>query len=243
MRCIIAGAAVLLLATGAMAQDEGGESTDSDLASEDAETAEIEEETLKLRDRIRAVSGSSFLKQGRFELEPFGGITTSDAFFRRWTAGARASYFIVEGLSIDAGGAVNVFNQALTPVFLVDGSAPVFDDDEQILAYGDVGVAFSPFYGKMAVMSEWVLHFDAFATLGGGAVVAQGGGQVDPALEVGGGARMVLNRGMALRADVRNYLTVGGGLVNNLIVFNLGVSIFFPFDFENTDRGTKDTEG
>jgi len=238
---------VLVLSAGAWAQEEGGEagggSSDAELASEDEETAEIEERTLKLRDRIRAVSNSTFLKRGRFELEPYGGVSTSDAFYRRWTVGARASFFILEELAIDAGGAFSAFAQQLTPVVLDDGTAPVFADDTQTIGYADASLVVSPFYGKMALMSEWVLHFDMFGSAGVGVVLDGVDSPVDPAMQLGGGLRVVLNRALALRTDVRDYLTLGPNGVDNFVVVNIGLSIFFPFDFENTDRGTKDIEG
>jgi outer membrane beta-barrel protein len=105
------------------------------------------------------------------------------------------------------------------------------------LGYADVGVTFSPFYGKMALAAEQVLHFDGFISAGLGAVFDTTPNEpFHPAVEVGVGARVFLTRWLTIRADVRNY-TYPQTVANELtfpssLILTLGAGIHIPFDFD-----------
>jgi outer membrane beta-barrel protein len=233
----------------------GAASDDADIAAE-GESGQGDGESTgtgrTLAERISAVSNPVFKKSGRFELAPFVGTSVNDAFFRRWGVGTRASFHILESLSIDAGGAYNFWSEPLqAAVFLVppDVGSPDdvnVQDEAQMLAHLDVGVTFSPFYGKVALMSEWIVHFDAFVSVGGGAILDleldDAGGRnfaFHPALEVGAGGRLFLTRWLVLRADLRDYIYPGlsGGQqgVKNLLLTNFGVGIYVPFGFDSDE--------
>jgi outer membrane beta-barrel protein len=230
--------------------------TDADLQREAAgqgDQQNVDAGTGKtLQERIRAVSRRTFLKADRFELAPQAGITTNDPFFRSWAFGTRASWHFSEEFSLDAGGAFAAVQEQLD-IFRTLNVDPKDIDLTQVattslVGYGDVGVTFSPFYGKVALASELVGHFDIFVS-SGLAVVVDGQATapaVHPALEVGLGSRLFLNRWLALRADVRDYLypsDINGELVfGNLLLLNVGVGIFFPLDFDYSAEtlGAKD---
>lgn len=235
-----------------------GAPEDADLAKEAAATtdaASVDAGTGKtLQERIRAVSRRTFLKQGRFELTPVLAISTSDPFFRAWTVGARGSYHFSEEFALDFGGSGAVFNEALD-IFRVSnldeqGVKDLFDDLEAatLLGVGDVGVTFSPFYGKVNLAGELVGHFDTFVSGGAGVVVDAVGQNVGvrPALEVGVGSRLYLTRWLAARADVRSYLypadSAGELAFGNLVMVNVGAAFYFPLDFDyaNETLGAKD---
>lgn len=235
----------LLVPTVALAADPAPSAPpagDSDLSAESKEagstTATEEGGTGRtLQERIRAVSRRVFLKRQRFELEPQFGFTTNDALNRAWSFGARASYHFNEELSIDLGGGGG-FNQQLEDIrVLTEVDLP--KGAEQI-AYGDVGVTFSPFYGKLAVMAEQVIHFDGFISGGLGVVVDNSGDAgaiaVNPAVELGVGTRVFLTRWLSLRGDLRNYAYpsfAGGQLtVPSALILSFGLGIFFPLDFD-----------
>jgi outer membrane beta-barrel protein len=251
--------AICLLCLPAMAQDEGGggggdsgeaaAESDEDLAAEGEEAAESDDlsETtgLTLQERIRAVSRKTFLKKGRFELEPALGISTNDAFFRRWMVGARGSYHIIESLALDFGGSFAVFPEPLNPVRLIsdDGGTVEFEDLSGFLGYADVGVDFAPIYGKVSLMSEYVIHFDAFVSGGLGATFDQVGSFVHPAMEIGLGTRIFLTDWLVLRTDLRDYIYPQDFAnvfnVQNLLFLNVGLGIYFPFAFEHEVQAYK----
>lgn len=230
----------LALAFFSVAASAQESAVDNDLKAEESNDAAVAESSstgLTLAERIRAVSRPVFRKAGRFELTPLTGVSVSDSFFRRWTVGARGSYHLVDSFAVDFGGAFNAWSEPLeAAVFLGVDEQPSLDDPAPLLGYADVGVTFEPFYGKVALMSEWILHFDAYLGGGAGVLISSGATPVAPALEVGGGARLFLNRWLALRADLRDFVYSSdfgdGDRLQQLFMVNLGVGVFFPFSFE-----------
>jgi outer membrane beta-barrel protein len=239
--CAIAVAAIVgaiaLSAAPAAAQD-------SELKDEQQSDADgVEKSTGKtLQERIRAVSRRVFLKRQRFELAPLFGFSANDPLNRSWTFGGRGSFHFNEEFAIDFGGAGG-FNEPLIDVRLIDPPAEG-DGLEGARAatplqvgYADVGVTFSPFYGKMALMAEQVLHFDGFISGGLGAVIDSSPDiGVHPAIELGIGGRMFLTKWLSVRGDVRNYTypqNVGNKLTfPSALILTLGVGIFLPLDFD-----------
>lgn len=217
-------------------------------ANSGADTEALDDTDLTLDDRIRAVSRKVFIKAGRFELLPFGGISTNDAFFQRWTVGSRLSYHIVDSLSLDIGGAWSFWSWQLDPVRTVKKQLNAITDDAVFYGYSDVGFNFSPIYGKFALMSEWIIHFDAFVS--GGMGVTLDSNQytflgdplpdwmpgVNPAAEIGIGTRIFLFPWMILRVDLRDYAYPqyrnGISTFQNLLMLNVGLGFYFPFGFE-----------
>lgn len=226
---------------GGAVQGSAAASSDSDLAAEGESAVDGEEVAgtgLTLAERIRAVSRPVFRKQGRFELAPLAGVSVSDSFFRRWTVGTRASYHLVDSFSIDVGGAWNAWSEPLeAAVFIGTPEAVVVNDPSPLLGYADAGVTFDPFYGKVALMSEWIVHFDTYLSAGGGAMFTATPSVVHPALEVGGGARVFLTPWLAVRADLRDYFypaDFGDGVrLQSLFLVTLGVGFYFPFTFDD----------
>ncbi len=234
---------------------------DADIAAEagaQSDAENVDAGTGKtLQERIRAVSRRTFLKQGRFELNPLAGVSTNDPFFRAWTVGARGSYHLSEEFSIDVGGAGAVFQEPLDifralNVEPADVAAGLKDQQDQgklaatLYGYADGGVTFSPLYGKVALASELVGHFDTFLSAGLAAVIDSGPSVVHPGLEVGIGSRLFLNRFIVARVDVRDYLypadSSDGVAFGNLLMLNVGVGLYFPldFDYSNETLGAKD---
>jgi outer membrane beta-barrel protein len=248
-----------LCGTSGRAQSDSGAAAgaDEDLVkeAESQGTAEnVDAGTGKtLQERIRAVSRRTFLKQGRFELAPMGGASANDPFFRAWVVGGRGSYHFSEEFSLDFGGAGAVFNEQLD-IFRALNVDPEDIADEvktnlqaaTLYGYADAGVTFSPFYGKVALASELVGHFDTFVSGGLAAIIDSSASVVHPGLEVGVGSRLFLTRWLVARADVRDYLypadAAGQVVFGNLLMLNVGVGIYFPLDFDyaNETLGAKD---
>jgi outer membrane beta-barrel protein len=243
----VMGIAVCALLAGgpAAAQEEGA--VDEELARETGSEATSESEASgtgkTLQERIRAVSRRAFLKAGRFELEPNVGITTNDPFFRSWAFGGRVAYHLSEEFAIDVGGAYAPILQQLAifqasnvePDALADDIANKINTNS-LVAYGDAGITFSPFYGKVALASEFVGHFDAFVSTGVGVVVDTSPQAIHPAFQLGVGTRFYLSRFIAARIDLRNYLYptdfTGNLTLANQLLLNAGLSFYFPLDFD-----------
>ncbi|HEY4221047.1 MAG TPA: outer membrane beta-barrel domain-containing protein, partial [Myxococcota bacterium] len=214
------------------ASGAGAADTDLQNAGKEAGTSTAADEVgtgKTLQERIRAVSRRVFLKRQRFEIEPQFGFTTNDALERDWSFGARASYHFNEEFAIDFGGAYAPINQALTDVRVTDGNNALKGVQvTKQFGYADAGVTFSPFYGKLALLAEEVVHFDGFLSGGVGATFDNEAGSVHPALEVGVGTRIFLTHWLTMRADLRNYVypvTAGNSVTfpsSLLLTFGLG---------------------
>lgn len=232
---LVAGSA----ATSAYAQTEDDASPSvaaEDGAPELSSSDESEGVGLTLQDRIKAVSRKVFLKEGRFSLSPFAGISTNDAFFRRWTIGTRASYHLTDSFSLEMGGAWNAFSEQLESVRIVGQVQSAIPDEAVLYGYADAGATFAPVYGKVSLMSEWVIHFDGFVSGGLGAVFTSNQDVIHPAMQLGVGSRVFLNRWMVLRAELRDYVYPQTrsqfSTLQNLLMLNFGVGFYFPFDFD-----------
>lgn len=193
---------------------------------------------LTLQDRIKAVSRKVFLKEGRFELQPAMAVTTNDPFFRTWSIAGRGSYHLNDAFSFEIGGAYvpPFFVEKLPPLDVLRESGNLINADATLLGLVDAGVTFSPVYGKLAILSDAIIHFDTFVSAGVGSVFDTNAAFAHPTMDVGVGLRIFLLRWLVVRTDLRDYVypqdRAGISTLQNLLVFSAGVGFYFPFDFE-----------
>lgn len=256
-------AALALLAVPALAQEEGGgmdfgaeaaapaaETPAAEAPAAEAPAADAGAPTdpnvsaldeginLTLQDRIKAVSRKVFLKANRFELFPSLGVTTNDPFYRTWSIDGRAAWHINDALAVELGGAYvpPFFIEKLPVVDLLREEGRLINADAKLLGRADLGITFSPVYGKVAILSDAIIHFDTFAIAGAGAVFDTNQEFVHPAMDVGVGARVFLLRWLVVRADLRDYVypqdRFGISTLQNLLTLNLGVGFYLPPDFD-----------
>lgn len=225
-------------ANDAAAPDASAQSAGAgDAAGEDGSSLD-EGISLTLRDRIKAVSRKVFLKDGRFELSPAMAATMNDPFYRTWQVAGRFAYHVNDALGIEVGGnyVPPFFVEKLPPVDLLRQQARLINVDNKLQGMVDVGFTFSPMYGKVAILSDAIVHFDGFVAAGAGAVFDTGEDFVHPALNVGAGMRVFMLRWLVARADLRNYIypqdIANISTLQNLLVLSVGVGVFFPFDFD-----------
>lgn len=228
----------------------GGDASSDSAAAPTSEEGSAEKSSLDegidltLQDRIKAVSRKVFLKDGRFEIDPAIAVTTNDPFFRAWQIAGRAAYHVNDSLALELGGAYvpPFFIEKLPPLDLLREEAGLINVDSKLLGHVDAGVTFSPVYGKLAILSDAIIHFDAYAAAGVGAVFDSNFKEDDalhfvhPSMNVGVGLRVFLLRWLVVRSELRDYLYPqdrdGISTLQSLLNFSLGVGFFFPFDFE-----------
>ena len=153
---------------------EEAAATTEEPAAEEGElvkTATDEGIDLTLQDRIKAVARKTFVKTGRFELQPSMMVTVNDAFFRSFAAAGRVSWHLNEAFALEVGGAYipPFFVQELEPVDLLREQLAHININDDVFALADVGVTFSPLYGKVAVLGDGIIQFDGFLSAGVGA--------------------------------------------------------------------------
>ncbi len=193
--------------------------------------------------RIRPVSGNLFLKQSRLELSPTLGLSLGDAFFQKYAFGAKLSYHLSELFSFGLHGSYQLASPS-SAVSVCDKNGcrnpeigELNDVPGRVQWMAGLELAISPFYGKVNVLSEKVVHFDTSLILGG-TLLSYGipGGSTATAIAgtFGIGQRYVLGRNLALRAELRDYLysaqtvTLGdaNSKIENQLMLELGLSYF-----------------
>jgi outer membrane beta-barrel protein len=215
--------------------------------------------------KIKPISGQLYGKEGRFELTPGFAISFNDAFTRKYLGSLKVGYHFTEFLSVGASFATGTtartgsavvcpVNQGCHPA----DQAQLWQVPGAIRMLAGAEVAWAPVYGKLNLAAEQVLHFD-LALLAGpdfishdqvlardaATALASAGGKPAAASTIGGhvglGVRIYLNRFLALRFEVKDYVYAvkvpnwieGTGNrprndVQNQLFFDFGLSFFFP---------------
>ena len=239
--CGVAG--VSAQAGGAAAEQPAVGGQDKDAAKEEKASSSGSSSLGKaLDDRIKAVQGKKFLKRLRFELLPWAGTTLNDAFYQYFHTGLNGTFHIMEGLAVEAGFSVAPMRIELPTVLLLRQNKSAVPEAARYFCnvYADLQV--SPIYGKMAIFSEWIIHYDMFFKGGAGLAVDSSQWYVHPQVTVGMGQRLFLFDWMVLRADIQGSLYPQGRLlisaVQNHIVALAGVGFYIP-PFFTSDTGAR----
>lgn len=207
----------------------------SDTAVEEAEAgkrAKTKVEHLTLADRIPAVSGRKFTKDGRVELEAAVGFTLSDAFYNFVAPHIGVHYYLLESLAIGLqadylGGISKAIEIDVQPASPPTPNKPVIG--------ADLSITWLPFYGKASWLAEAVSHYDGYVNIHGGIYTLSSGGTA-PMIGFGLGQHYYLNEYIAARFELRgdffemaraapqDNTTTLQGLISAVI----GVSFYFP---------------
>jgi outer membrane beta-barrel protein len=192
-----------------------------------------------LAERIPAVSARAFSKAGRFEFYPELGMSLNDPFFDYAMIGAGAAYNVLETLAIGVSGEYYLASSTSVPVV---GVGQINAPDYNRPAYaGRLELMWVPLYGKISLLAEKVLHFDAYLGLGGSAIgLNLTGTTYGPSAVLGG--HLVLNDAVALRAELRDQsfrlerdaAAHTGRSLMNLLSASVGVCFYLPTSFERT---------
>lgn len=242
----------VLAPRGAHAQD-AAPTTDSE--SEAGDVSEVDKDAQgPLRERIRPVSGQVFLRKGRFEISPSASVSIRDAFFTKYMFGGTLTYHPLESLGIGLRAAYSVptvSNSAQICSFEGETRGcrkPTFDELDgtglgQLRLVGGVDAQWAPIYGKLSLLSSYFAHFDMYGIAGASLVQYRGpdlaaAGASKDYMTVGGnvgvGFHFFLNRWVTLRSELRDLIYVektrfaGDSSLRNQLLFELGVSFFFP---------------
>ncbi len=183
-----------------------------------------------------AVQNRFFLKEGRIEATPILGYVPNDPMVKRFVGGVLGAYhfseeFAAEGAflySPDLGQSdlKGLVNTLVAIPAREQGSSNSFQQPLDKMIMGATFAArWAPFYGKINVIGESVLNFDAYGVVGLGMLSLQsyyataemgGNDEITTNLEaagksvvitpnVGVGFNFFLNQTMALKLDARSY--------------------------------------
>lgn len=207
---------------------------DTTEAAKPAGPPQLTERDITVEDRVKSVQRKLYLKRGRFELAPFITASMNDPYYTKFGATVRASYFLAD----TAGLTLRFSALQVVPTEDVKTAKRNF---QSFIFYSQpfysllAGMEWSPIYGKVTVGNS-ILHFDAYLLGGAGVIVTETSGLPGrPGADVGGGMRFVAKDFLAVNVAVINTAYVDTptgttkGATQNVLTFNAGVSIFFPF--------------
>jgi outer membrane beta-barrel protein len=153
------------------------------LETEDAQPAKVEEDlggpkaaarpssTLSWSD-ILVVPRKRFIKSGRFEFQPFTGVSVNDTLIRHYVFGVDLNYFLTDVLWIGLQG--QYFIKQLTNqeelVGLEYNRAPTLN---QYLYGGSFNFGYVPLYGKFALFNRSIMHWEMWASAGVGVTITK----------------------------------------------------------------------
>jgi outer membrane beta-barrel protein len=187
---------------------------------------------------VNAVQNRFFMKEGRIEATPILGYVPNDPMVKRYVGGLIGAYhfsetFAAEGAFLYSPDLGSSDLKGLTHTLVgIAADAKNNSSFQQPLDKMVLGATFAarwaPFYGKINIIGESVLNFDAYGTLGLGMLSMQSyyarggdgdGDQITTITEpagkkvvitptIGIGFNFFLNQSMALKIDARNYFYI-----------------------------------
>jgi outer membrane beta-barrel protein len=221
------------------AQEGEGQSEDTEASVEAKETeldAEEGEEKKKLSDRIKSVQRKTFLKEHRFEVFPFFALDLNDPFFQHLIVGGSIGFHLVDSLGLEArGGYVFASLKQDAIKFVRQATDSLLENPPEFKYHADLDLTWAPFYGKISILGEGIMHFDTYITAGGGLFGTDAG--PTGAGNIGIGIRYFMTDWLISRLEIRNYIFVDNrnntSDVQNLLILGFSVAGFFPTSFEH----------
>jgi outer membrane beta-barrel protein len=199
----------------------------------------VVERDVTQEDRVKSVQRKLYLKRGRFEIAPAFSVNINDAYYTKMGGQLRAAFYPADTLAIAARFSLiqtlptdDVRTAKRNLSSRIFFSVPIWD------AMADL--EWSPLYGKVAIFNS-ILHFDGYFIGGGGVVFTETSAANDASRS---GVKPAFDLGIGLRFITKDWLAVNVSLVNtayvdtptgttqsalqNMMMINVGVSIFFP---------------
>ena len=231
---------------------------DGDSNAGDAAGTEVEAVSWQY---IVVVVRKPFLKVSRIEIQPNIGITMNDNIIRHYQFSGAVNYFLTDVLAVGVEGQYYV-KSLREPFDLVARQARRLPTVNQYNFGAALNFHYVPIYGKFAVLDKHIISWETALTAGVGFTQSQVIPR-DPALQtfknnlitpnVGASMRFFISRFLTVNAGIRDYVFVDNfesvnrtepngsiakenadsALVNN-IMFQAGVSFWFPMSFEYT---------
>ncbi len=158
------------------------------------------------------------LRKGRFEINPYGSVTMNDQFVAHPGPGVGLNYYVLNWL---AGGVNGNFYQELNAEsdfnFETSRAARVGQPITEYQWNVNANVTLVPAYGKFAVLSNFIFHYDFYFLAGAGAMSTRPKAVVDPDNRTfdwsvkptwgfGGGIRIFFTRYLSAMLEIRDYM-------------------------------------
>jgi outer membrane beta-barrel protein len=166
---------------------------------------------------IVVIPRKPFIKKGRFDITPTFTVTVNDNIIQHYSLGLEVNYHITDVLSLGIAGQYyfkNILDQEFWTRYHYS-RVPAMNKYNYTVA---LNFTYVPIYGKLAILNDWILHYEVFASAG----VGGSGTEIVPkdyryktfanpfslTFPVGMGGRVFVNKFFAIQAGIRDYMMV-----------------------------------
>jgi outer membrane beta-barrel protein len=184
---------------------------EDDLSSDDgaAATSVRRDDRAEWRD-IVVVMRKPFLKMRRVELMPMIGVTTNDNLIRHTQLGGQLNYFLTDVLAVGLEG--GIFQRNLRePYDLIARQARRLPTVNQYNYSAGLNFHYTPVYGKFALFSRSIVHWDGSLTAGVGITESEVIPR-NPAMQSFTNMLVTPSVGASMRVYFSDFLTLHLGL-------------------------------
>jgi outer membrane beta-barrel protein len=185
---------------------------------------------LKLGEEVGVVQKRNFTKDFKVEFSPFMiGTITNDPFLNNYLYGVALTGHVNDQFGIEfqyfmAKTEENELNRVLQNDY---GKEVVSGKTSNMF---NVNLLWTPMYGKFSLFTKYIIFLDTYFTVGAGMTKTHLANAMT--VNVGVGQRYFLNKWLAIRADLRDYIhkeTRNTTVINKKnMVITLGISFFYP---------------
>jgi outer membrane beta-barrel protein len=168
--------------------------------------------------QMYAVQQIYALRDARFEVNPYWGITMNDQFVAHNGPGLALNYYLTNVLALGINGNLYAgLNSNSDFNFQTSRAARVGEPITEYQWNANLNFTYVPAYGKFAGFSDFIFHYDVYVLGGVGAISTRPIAVVDPdnrtfdfepkiSFHVGGGLRIFFNRWFAAMLEVSDYI-------------------------------------
>jgi outer membrane beta-barrel protein len=168
--------------------------------------------------QMYAVQQIYALRNHRFEVNPYFGITMNDQFVAHPGPGIAVNWYITNVLAVGVNGNFYAgLNSNSNFNLQTSRAARVGEPVTEYQWNANANFTYVPAYGKFAGFSDFIFHYDFFVLGGVGAISTRPIAVVDPdnrtfsykpkvSFHVGGGLRIFFNRWLAATLEVSDYI-------------------------------------
>jgi outer membrane beta-barrel protein len=165
-----------------------------------------------------AVQQIWFLREMRFEINPYAALTMNDQFVSHNGPGIALNFYILNWLAVGAN--FNYYLGLNSPSafnFETSRAARIGQPITEYQVNVNGNVTFVPAYGKFAAFENFIFHYDFYFLIGGGIITTRPVAVIDPDNRTfeygvkptwgfGGGIRIAFTRWLAATLEVRDYM-------------------------------------
>jgi outer membrane beta-barrel protein len=183
--------------------------------------------------QMYAVQQIYALRNRRFEINPYFGLTMNDQFVGHPGPGLAVNFYITNVMAVGVNGNFYAgLNTNSDFNFQTSRAARVGEPVTEYAWNANVNFSYVPAYGKFAGFGDFIFHYDVYVLAGVGAISTRPIAVIDPdnrtfdyvpkiSIHVGGGLRIFFNRWFAAMFEVSDYIFFDK-LENPLIAEGLG---------------------